>query len=796
MTDGKPAYGQPSDRERLFRLLFENLSDAVLWASSETGRIFECNPAAERLFKRSREHLIGLHHRDLYPLEAADRYVQSVTEAAAGLLHRHFDGEILTSRGRVVPVRIFISPAQIGSKPIIQGVFQDKSSRREVVRTLRIAKLILDNSPAVLRRCRAEGEWPLEWIAGNIALFGYSQEDFLSGRVPYLSLVHPEDQEGVAGEMEECSFRGMSSFKMEYRIVPKRGEVRWLDDQIRLERDAGGRVTHFHGLAVDITESKKSELARIQSEDRFRALVETSSDWIWEMDEHGVYTYASPTVQDLLGYKPYEIIGKRPFDLMPDGEAENIVAFFEACRKERAPFTNLENRNLHKDGREVILERSAVPIVDADSQFRGYRGIDRDITQRKRAENEIRQRNRELESLATITHLSSRSLDLDHLLETLLPEIARVLEVRPVLLFLSEGEPTMALRGSFPSPRDENLTERELQVGECLCGLAVAEGMNLFSENIAEDPRCTNEACRNAGLVSVAAIPLRSAHNKTGVLMVASSSPRNFRQNEYFLSTIADSLATAMENADLYQEIRAHAASLERRVAERTAELQTANKELEAFSYTVSHDLRAPLRSIDGFSKALEEEYGDVLDEPGKDYLRRVRDATRRMSQLIDDLLKLSKLTRGELKRQLVDLSALARAVASDLTKSGSHRPVDFVVAEAMAAWGDPRLLQLAMENLIRNAWKFTALQPRARIEVGMVDLEGLKAYFVRDNGVGFNPAHAYRLFQPFQRLHAASEFPGSGIGLATVKRIVHRHGGRVWIEAKEGEGATVYFSL
>ncbi|NTV42853.1 MAG: GAF domain-containing protein, partial [Syntrophobacteraceae bacterium] len=478
------------------------------------------------------------------------------------------------------------------------------------------------------------------------------------------------------------------------------------------------------------------------------------------------------------------------------GEAENVAVFFDRCRKKRAPFSHLENKNLHKDGREVILERSAVPILDADDQFRGYRGIDRDITQRKKAENEIRQRNRELESLAAIAHLASQSLDLDHLLDTVLPEIARALEVRPVLLFLSEGEPRMALRGSFPSPRDQNLTQDELQVGECLCGIAVAEGMNLFSENIAEDPRCTNDACRNAGLVSVAAIPLQSAQDKPGVLVVASSSPRDFRQNEYFLSTVANSVATAVENADLYQEIRAHAASLERRVAERTAELETANKELEAFSYTVSHDLRAPLRSIDGFSKALEEEYGHVLEDLGKDYLRRVRDATRRMSQLIDDLLKLSKLTRGELKRQLVDLSALARAVASDLTKSGRHRTVDFVVAEDMGAWGDPHLLQLVMENLIRNAWKFTALQPRARIEVGVVDLDGKKAYFVRDNGVGFNPAHAHRLFQPFQRLHAASEFPGSGIGLATVKRIVHRHGGRVWIEAKEGEGATVYFSL
>ncbi len=796
MKDSKFPFGHPTTTDQIFQQLFGAVSDAVLWAKPETGRILSCNPAAERLFERSRTGLIGTLLRELYPQGDADPCADLFAKTAAGLCNPPLDGEIFTSSGRVVTVRIHTSRVEVGNQSVIQGVFQAASSLKEDDHTSRIAKFILDNSPAVFWRCKAEEEWPVEWIAGNLALFGYSREDFLSGRIPFLSLLHPEDRDRTVGDVEELSFRGLSTFRLEYRIVTKRGDVRWLDDRVTVERDADGMVTHFHGVVVDVSESKRAEQARKQSEDRFRAIVESSSDWIWEVDEHGIFTYASPTVYDLLGYEPYEILGNRPLDLMPAREAQYTATLLENQLNAPAPFTNLEQTHLHRDGREIVLETSAVPIFDAGGQFRGYRGIARDITQRKQTEDEIRQRNRELESLAAITHLASRSLDLDHLLETLLPEIARVLDVRPVLLFLSNEDPRLALRGSFPPASDAEIEESELRVGECLCGLAAEEGINVFSEDIANDPRCTQDVCKKTGLVSVAAIPLQSAHNKTGVLTVASASRRDFRQNEYFLSAIADSLAAAIENADLYHEIRTHAAGLERRVAERTAELETANKELEAFSYTVSHDLRAPLRSIDGFSRFLEEEHGHALDQEGKDYLRRVREAAHRMAQLIDDLLKLSKLTRGELRREQVDLSALARTVASELEKSVEGRSVDFVIAEGMSAWGDPHLLLVALENLIQNAWKFSMMQPRTRIEVGTVNFAGQKVFFVRDNGVGFNPAHAHRLFQPFQRLHPASEFPGSGIGLATVKRIVHRHGGKVWIEAKQGVGATVYFTL
>jgi two-component system sensor histidine kinase/response regulator len=226
------------------------------------------------------------------------------------------------------------------------------------------------------------------------------------------------------------------------------------------------------------------------------------------------------------------------------------------------------------------------------------------------------------------------------------------------------------------------------------------------------------------------------------------------------------------------------------------AALEAANKELESFSYSVSHDLRAPLRSIDGFSQALLEDYMDKLDEEGKDHLQRVRASTQRMAELIDDMLNLSRMTRSEMRLESVNLTAVVQTIAAELQRSQPDRRVEFVIADEVVANGDSGLLKVALENLIGNAWKFTGKHLDAKIEFGITSHNGNSTYFVRDNGSGFDMAYADKLFGAFQRLHDAREFPGTGIGLATVQRVVHRHGGQVWAESEVEKGATFYFTL
>jgi light-regulated signal transduction histidine kinase (bacteriophytochrome) len=222
-------------------------------------------------------------------------------------------------------------------------------------------------------------------------------------------------------------------------------------------------------------------------------------------------------------------------------------------------------------------------------------------------------------------------------------------------------------------------------------------------------------------------------------------------------------------------------------------ELEWKNEELESFSYSVAHDLRAPLRSVDGFSQALLEDYGTKLDAEGRKYLRLMHNAAQHMTQLIDDLLALSRVTRIEFRRESVDLCLIARAVGARLAQTNPGHPVDLVVADGLITDGDDRLLTIMFENLLGNAWKFTGRCALARIEVGVTDD---RVYFVRDNGAGFDMAYASKLFGVFQRLHSAKEFEGTGIGLATVQRVVRRHGGRIWADGVVGQGATFFFTL
>ena len=240
------------------------------------------------------------------------------------------------------------------------------------------------------------------------------------------------------------------------------------------------------------------------------------------------------------------------------------------------------------------------------------------------------------------------------------------------------------------------------------------------------------------------------------------------------------------------EKIRALNTELEQRLVEVTA----ANEELDAFAYSVSHDLRAPLRSMDGFSQALLEDYSDKLDVQGKDFLQRVRAGSQRLAWLIDDLLKLSRVSRSALNPHQVNLSDLAQTIAAELQETDPERGVTFNIASGVAADGDPRLVRIVLENLLGNAWKFTSKRARAEIRFGSTERDGRLAYYVRDDGVGFDMTYADKLFQPFQRLHSTSDFAGTGIGLATVSRIVSRHGGRVWAESVVDQGTTVYFTL
>lgn len=303
---------------------------------------------------------------------------------------------------------------------------------------------------------------------------------------------------------------------------------------------------------------------------------------------------------------------------------------------------------------------------------------------------------------------------------------------------------------------------------------------------------------RELGLKSAIVVPLINRDKIYGALtLVLAESGWFFDEEDLeFALELARRTSFAIENAKLYEELQVTNAELELRVAQRTTELEAINKELEAFSYSVSHDLRAPLRSIDGFSNKILKDYGDQFDDQGKDYFNRVMIASRQMGQLIDDLLKLARISRIDMKMEEINLSEMARSILAELKESDTERAARIHIQDDMIITGDRNLMNIALHNLLGNAWKYSRNKPETKIEFSTVQKDGQVIYFISDNGAGFDMRYVDKLFGAFQRLHSVSEFEGTGIGLATVLRIIRRHHGTIWAESEVDKGTTFFFTL
>jgi PAS domain S-box-containing protein len=394
--------------------------------------------------------------------------------------------------------------------------------------------------------------------------------------------------------------------------------------------DQNSDLTEIVGYIQDITDRKKAEVALRKSEERYRSLIETTNDWVWEINENFHFTYSSLKIQTILGYELNNVLGSSILDLIPSNQREDVEKELTDLAQRQEAFVGAEQYFENSDGNIAIFETSGIPLFTNNGIFQGYRGISKDITERKKSERQIARMNDELEY----------------------------------------------------------------------------------------------------------------------------------------------------------------------KVIERTKMLQIANKELEAFSYSVSHDLRAPLRSIDGFSQALIEDYGDTLDSTATNYLSRVRSAAQRMSTLIDDMIKLAKVSRTELSKKRINLADIAESISTSLADMDPDRDAQFIIKPNLYVMGDENLMKVVLQNLLENAWKFTSKEEKTRIEVGSKSVDNQTVYFVQDNGAGFDMNYTKKLFTPFQRLHKETDFPGTGIGLSTVQRIIHRHLGKIWAEGAPGEGAVFCFTM
>jgi len=658
-------------------------------------------------------------------------------------------------------------------------VVHDESSRRAAERALRDSerkfRVLAESTSAAILVYR---ENFLYVNAAAERISGYSAQELLTKTLD--ELVHPDYRAAIAARLRQRLAGDTTPQHHQIAILTKTGDQRWIQisaGTIEYEGAPAGIATAF-----DITEQIAAQAALRASERQLAAVIDNTGVVIYVKDLEGRYLLVNHQFESVMGLPSSALLGKTDHDLFPRELADRMRANDRDVIA-AAQVVRCEERAEQNDGVHDYISVK-VPLRDDHGTVYAVCGISTDISEQIRKQRGLIKLDawaRRLTDLATSEVAFYQTAS-----EAIVDLVDADLGALPCL---DDDGRHFTYRGAA-GERAALLREKTLAVADGgLCGWVAQHGQAVCVPDLSADPRAAPELARALNATTALVTPLLHDQKVIGAL----SAFRNGRAfdaiDEQLLTLFGQRAALALSNLRLLH-------SLERRVAERTRQLAASNAELEAFSYSVSHDLRAPLRAIEGFSQALFEDYGALLDERGCDYLHRVRKGSARMSELIDDLLALSRVSGAEMHTTMVDLSALVTAILNTLQERDPQRVVDLRVTSQVAVLGDERLLQVALENLLANAWKFTRRQAQPRIVFDTELRHQQTVYFVRDNGAGFSMAHAGKLFGAFERLHDDPDFEGTGIGLATVRRVVQRHGGDVWAKSAPGQGATFYFTL
>jgi PAS domain S-box-containing protein len=616
-----------------------------------------------------------------------------------------------------------------------------------------------------------------------VRVLGYTPEEMVG--TTSAEYVHPDDLQTAFRELErQLSKPGLHPVAVETRVRHKDGSWRHLEsiasnlldnpavgglvfnyrdktDQVRAKKEARRlneeleeRVAERTArLEATLMKLEESELRLRDSEERYRLLVESASDYaIFMLDADGRILNWNAGAERLFGYQELEVVGELSSLLFTPEDVQSGIP--DQKLREAADVGRAEDERWHvcKDGSRFWASSFVRPVRGEDGSVRGFAKVTRDATELKRAEEDRAQ-------LAAIVE-SSDDVIIGKTLEGTITSWNKGAEK----IYGYSAEEAVGQPVSMLVP-----PERPNEIPRILESIRRGEKVDHF-----ETMRVTKDGRKLD--ISLTVSPIR---NSAGDIVGASTIARDI---------------TGRKEAEA--EIRLLNEQLERKVRQRTAQLEEANEELESFSYSVSHDLRAPIRHIAGFAQMLQSRAASELDETGQRYLKTIMESGERAGRLIDDLLSFSRMRRTEMHEGAVDMARLVRELLPDLEFETDGRSIDWRIGELPKVPGDPSMLRLVLQNLFSNAMKYTRHRDPAVIEVDSTTEEAETIFFVRDNGVGFDMAYANKLFGVFQRLHGAEEFEGTGIGLATVQRIIQRHGGRVWAEARVGEGAAFYFSI
>lgn len=785
ITQAKQAQARLQEEQAKFKAIYQDSHVPIWLIDISDGRIVDANPEACKLYGWPYEELITkkLSEISLAPPEALnDAFQQVVTSQQYMFETRH-----RLASGEIRDMEVYSGPIKVNGQLLVYSITHDVTDRKQAEARLREEqakfKAIFENNHAAMWLVDPVSKDILDANPAACDFYGWSRAEILTKKLSDFNTLSDEE---LAAEMKRASSAAQRFFNFRHRIASgEERDVEVFSGPIEVE----GK-TLLYSIIHDVTDRKRAEQALAESEERYRKLLDLAPVGIHVTTTDDIIRYCNPTAAQMLGAGSVEdVVGRSYKDFIPPQ--------LESVTQQRLQIISAGERDIYPvDNKLRKLDGSAID-VDVRATLINYQGqpafqvVMSDITERKQAEQALAESESRYRQLLEMSPIGIFMHARDGVIHYCNPAAARLLGARSV------EEVTGRSFVDFLAP------ERVHFAKERLSRVLAGEPDVYPAENIF----VRLDGTRIDVEVHAAAVEINGKPNFQVVLNDITERKKTDAQIHTAQAELQRLLAEAdvsrgvllsvIEDQKLAEEKLSQLnAELEQRVSERTAQLQVANKELEAFSYSVSHDLRAPLRGIDGWSLALLEDYSEQLDEKGRQYIERVRADTQRMGDLIDDLLRLSRVSRVEMKRAEINFSEMAEKIAARLCEENPERRVELIIQPGVRAEGDAQLLEIVLTNLLSNAFKFTGKQTDALVEFGQEEQRGRIVYYVRDNGAGFDMNFAKNLFGAFQRMHKQAEFPGTGVGLATVQRIINRHGGKVWADAAKNEGATFYFTL
>lgn len=739
------------------RTLLESLAEGIVIVDS-SGTILLVNTTAEHMFGYSREELIGKPHVLLIPERLRKIHEENQAHYLAEPRLRSM-GKLLDLVGRrrdgsEFPVEISLSFIETINGVLVIAFVSDITLRKQYESRLRESEELFHTQLECVKdyaifMLDADGN-VLNWNAGAERLKGYPGEEIIG---KHFSCFYPEEERS-AGKPEEQLERAQREGRVaaDGWRVRKDGSRFWADIIITALRLEDGNLRGFSTVTHDITERKRTEDALRFSEARFRALYRDNPTMIATIDAELTMLSVNPFCAVQLGYTVDELEGQPVLNIFHEDDRSALAEQLRSCLQNPDRVYQWQFRKVRKDGEILWVEEIAQAVHDLNGAL-NILVVCQDITDRKRTEDALRESEERFRATFSQAAVGMGLMTPDS-------HWMRINQRYCDIVGYTEEElKDLTIRDiTHPDDREESLKQFQL----------LLEG--------------------RIGNYSIEKRYIRKDGSIVWVNITASMVADAGGKPRFAVGVVED--ITSRKRAD--EEIE----RLNTDLAARADELEAANRELEAFNYTVAHDLRKPLTVVNGYCQAISEMCGDKLCDKCSAYLRDAYDGTLRMNGLIDVLLNFSRMVHVEPRRETVDLSAMAHEVATALKLAEPERRVTFLIAGGIVVDGDAKLLRVVLDNLLGNAWKYTGAREEGIIEFGTMEIDGKPAFFARDNGAGFDMADADKLFAPFQRLPGAEECRGFGIGLATVERIIRRHGGRVWAEGETGKGSTFYFTL